>query len=300
LVAGDPLTPPRLLSDFSGAIPADVPGGVAGGGGGDEVIGGGGGGATGTGVLDIAGHLTELTISGATTLTTDVDRVVRTYVWIRPDRIAEMGGQARYAGANLTVLESMPLATGVLAGLVLAISRLRTGIDGLLAGLDAVDAVAIVYASTFAILYADSLPLHAQYTQRYLFPLYPLAVYGLCRLPTTRRVLADHWRPLVWSYAGMLFVGGQLLFMYVSLQDLAVGEAFQFHGVLNLALGVLLVLALSGATIRSRLEGAAAVLLGLTAAATTILILVSGLVYFPIGRYALPLIDLLSDLLAAA
>lgn len=289
LLAGDPLTPPRLLPDYvpTGGGPSTSP--VE-----DSLRGGS------TGIVGVVNHFSTLAIGGFVTLTTDLERVFHTYVRSQPGAISEMGGHLRYAGANLTVLESMPLATGLVSGIAVLLVSLRKQTTSLRSGLRTTDVLAATLGVTFAILYADRLPLHAQYTQRYLFPLYPLAIYGLARLPPIRRVIATRWRLALWTYAVTLCIGGQLLFAYVLVEDIAVGGAFQLHAILNLGLGVLLALALTLSTITTAADRLSAIALGLTTAAGTVFLLLSGLVYFPIGPYALPVIEVFNELVAAA
>lgn len=94
-------------------------------------------------------------------------------------------------------------------------------------------------------------------------------------------------------------IGGQLFFAYIVLEDVSVGEPFQLHAVLNLGLGVLLAIGLTLSTITAATDRLSAVALGLATAAGTLLVLMAGLVYFPIGPYFLPVVDVLNDLIAA-
>ena len=149
-------------------------------------------------------------------------------------------------------------------------------------------------------LVAEGLQGHVQVTQRYLFPLDLLATYGLVRLPPTRRVLTHHVRPLGWSYAAGVFVGGQLFFAAVLLGDLSVGEAFRLHATVNLALAAFLALMLVVASRRSAYERLAAIAVGLAAAAGTVFVVMAGIVYFQIGPYALPLVEELAQAIASA
>lgn len=295
-IAGDPLAPPRLLPDY-------VPSTTGGDGtlpGGEDVFGGSG--AT-TGMVGVLVRVRDITLGGLATLSADYERIYHTYV--RSRSVAEMtlgggGGQLRYAAANLSVLESMPLATGLFAAVGIAIKRVRRRVRALADGLTATDGLALVMSAAFAVLYADSLPLVAQYTQRYLFPVFPLALYGLARLPVTHRSLADHWRLGGWVFAVTVLIGGQLLFVFVVVQNLSVGEAFQLHALLNLSVGVVLVLALSGAVLHPQDRRPAAAALGLAAGVGAVFVLLSGVVYFPIGPYVLPMVEALSELIAAA
>lgn len=292
LLTGDPLTPPRLLPNYTGSGGSGAPSSPGGG------LGGGGGGGVSTGFMDVFDRASRMAVGGFVTLTTDVDRFIRTYVRSHPGEIQYLGGQYRLAGANLSVIESMPLAAGLVGGLALVFLRLRRGATNVLSGIRTTDALAVFLGLTFASIYADRLPLHAQNTQRYLFPLYPLAVYGLARLPPTRRVFAERWRLAVGTYGLALSIGGVLLPAFVTRQDLGVGEAFQVHAIVNLELGLLLAIALAASSLRPIFDRLSAVAFGLSAAAGTILILLSAVLYFPIGPYLLPIVEALSEIAA--
>lgn len=320
-LSGEVLRPPRLLPDFEpDTLTASADGG-------EEGVfsgGGAGGSADGTGgspsthpAFDVVGRAMEVTVAGLRTLISDPAAVFRTYLrsTSRAARALQGGdGQLRYAAANLSVLESMPLAAGLVAGLAIVARALRGRLRDLRVGLSdlrgrlrdmrdavtATDALAVVFALTFAVLYAQRLPLVAQYTQRYLFPLYPLTIYGLARLQPVRRCLAANRRLACWTYAGAVLIGGQLVLVAVVAQELAVSEAFQFHAMVHLATGALLALALSAAVVRPERTRPAAVALGLVTATGTVFVLWSAVVYFPIGRFALPAVEVLSDLIAAA
>lgn len=141
-----------------------------------------------------------------------------------------------------------------------------------------------------AVLYAQQLPLVAQDTVRYLFPPFPLAIYGLARVARIRRVLATHRRLSIWTFAASLLVDGQVAFVLVVAQDLAVGEAVRLHAIATLALAGLLGLPLSlvaGLPERGR---SAAVALGVRATATTVFVLPANVVSFPMGRFAVPVV----------
>ncbi len=58
------------------------------------------------------------------------------------------------------------------------------------------------------LLYNTRLPLHAQVTARYLFPLYPLGVFcsrGSRRTQEPR----DLWYTFLWTVAGTVLLGGR-------------------------------------------------------------------------------------------
>lgn len=297
-ISGDPLTPPRLLPAFTPDGGTVRPGTA-------EVFTGGG--TDGTGGLGILARVRDLAIGGVASLLGDPDRVYHTYVRSRSLGAMTLdggAGQFRFAAANLSFVESMPLAGGLVASgvaaVVLAWRWVRNRGAAISGRLTATDGLAVAVALTFAVLYAQELPLVAQYTVRYLFPLFPLSIYGLARLGATRGVISGHGRLVGWTYAGGVLVGGQLAFAYVVASDLAVGEAFRLHALVNLALAAALAVTLAVAVLRPSRDRPAAVALGLAAAATTVFLVLAAVVYFPIGRFLLPVVQALADLVAAA
>jgi hypothetical protein len=161
-----------------------------------------------------------------------------------------------------------------------------------------VDLFALLTVVGLTLQYASRLPIHAQITVRYLFPLFPLGVYLVVRLPVVRQTLTEHWRPFAWTVTGTLLVGGQLVVVVVYLAADGLGEAFQFHALLALAVGLPLGLwALAG-----RSDGwhgrVGAVLLGVATAVPTLFVLLTALEYYPLGdAHALPMVRALADLL---
>lgn len=81
--------------------------------------------------------------------------------------------------------------------------------------LGTVVAFAIVYAALLTLVYLPRLPLHATITVRYLLPLFPIALYGLLRLGSVRRVLEEQPVACGFAYLGGVLVGGQLLVVYL-------------------------------------------------------------------------------------
>ena len=215
----------------------------------------------------------------------------------------------------LTVTESSPLAAGLVAGCAAAIagfarSARRIGTanrpvasalqwlrDGRRAPAAATDAFALLTALFFLLTYATRLPLHAMVTVRYLLVLFPLAVYGLARTPVLRRVVAKQGRLCVWSYAGGVLVGAQLIYVVVAVRDFGPGEAFQLHALAGLAVAGAFALAALASLVDERADRATAVTGGVAAALGTDFLLLSGLFYFQYGPYALPLVDYLAGLL---
>ncbi|MFC6862451.1 hypothetical protein ACFQGE_03115 [Halomicroarcula sp. GCM10025817] len=201
---------------------------------------------------------------------------------------------------NLAVLESAPVLL-VAVGALRAAQVRATDLSlppRVLPATRVVDRFALLTVVGLTLQYVSRLPIHAQITVRYLFPLFPLGVYLVVRLPVVRQTLTEHWRPFAWTVAGTLLVGGQLVVVVVSLTADGLGEAFQFHALLALGAGIPLGLwALAG-----RSDGwagrAGAVLLGVATAVPTLFVLLVALEYYPLGNaHALPMVRALADVL---
>ena len=152
----------------------------------------------------------------------------------------------------------------------------------------------------FLLLYLPVLPLHAQVTVRYLLVLYPLAVYGMARQAPLRRALGTHWRAALWTWVGGVLVGAQLFVAGVTAGSLARGEAMQVHAFAGLAVAGAFGALAAATVVTDRGDRAVAVAGGLAAALGTDFLLLSGLVYFQYGQYALPAAGWVADLLAVA
>lgn len=217
------------------------------------------------------------------------------------DRVARSANDA--PAANLSLLESAPLLAGALAFVPVAVSASRSdgGLRRLAGRFTAVDAFVVVLAVGYTLVYASRLPIHAQVTVRYLFPLYPLAVYGLVRLPPIGVALTDHWRTFAWTYAGSVLLGGQLLLVALVVLGPGRGEAFQFHALVALSTAGLV----GSWSLTGRTEGrwgrfGAASLALATAAATTFVLFVS-VEYYALGdSHALPMVRAVAELVSLA
>ena len=318
LISGDPLRPPRMLSRF-GDLSKEATFGSSSGSRPDS------GGELSFGwlprwfagsILELSGRLSLLFdpfVRGTRVLTERPDDVYRTL--IRAGYIDSIGSHDDNQAINLTVLESAPIVAGVLGAVGLAGSRLRStrGVDrsvrvrlgGVVSSLTdspgrATDAFVALSAVLFFLAYIPRLPIHAQVTVRYLLPLYAVGVYGLARQPSVRRVLSDHGRAVVWTYLGGVMLGAQLFFVVVTVGTFGRGGALQLHAVLGIAVGGVFALLAAGSAVDDRFDRATAVALGLSAAMGTNLLVLSGVVYFQYGPYALPMVDWLADLLASA
>ncbi|PSQ03366.1 hypothetical protein BRC92_07060 [Halobacteriales archaeon QS_4_69_31] len=315
LIAGDPLQPPRMLPDYGGVV------GESGSGAGGEAGGSGeGSGSFVTAVFPPAVATTLLAVSdrvgtllhpfrlGLWVVADKPDALLSTFV--RSGYSDRLVGENLKQAINLSVAEAGPLVGGVVAG-VAVLTRRAQRVDGREAvrefrsRLDAAgparttDAFAAVCGLLFVLVYLPRLPVHAQVTARYLLVLYPLALYGLVRLGPLRRVLADHWQTGLWTWAGGVFVGGQLFVVAVAAGSLGRGSAFQLHALAGLGAAALFAVLASASVLTDRADRATALAAGLAAALGTNLVVLSGLVYFQYGPYALPAAGAVADLLSA-
>lgn len=297
LLSGDVLAPPRTLPDFDPALFDPTAGDVsteAVGEEGESMFGGGP-----QGPLWLPRVTIEHYRAGVIDALTDLDGLTETL--IATDDVAALAGDVRFRAANLAVVESAPLLGALVALPVAAVGAIGSGWRGLTARLRPVDLLAVLMGVSLLLLYLPRLPLHVQVTARYILPLFPLSVYLIARLSVVDRVLSTAGRLAVWAYAGGVLIGGQLILAFVVARDLSVGEAIQFHGLLNLALAGLVGVALLASTVDDRADPIAGVACGLAAAGGTVFVLLAAIAYFSfVGPFVLPVVETVSDLIAAA
>ncbi|QPV62258.1 hypothetical protein I7X12_16155 [Halosimplex litoreum] len=324
-ISGDPVRPPRMLSEFAVSTDGGAFGEAGSGGG------GGTGGATSDGsppllpapVRTIVATAAERSglifgpfVAGAKAVVSDPESLYRTFV--RAGYDGYIGARDNDQAINLSVLESAPVLAGVAALVATGGRRATDAVRG--SGTDrgvgdrlrrsvravrtspvaATDAFVALVAVLFTLIYIPRLPLFAQVTVRYLLPVYVLTVYALARQPWMRRVLAEHGRAALWSYLGGVLLGAQLVFVAVTVGSFGRGGAFQLHAVVGLVVGVAFAVSVLGSALDERVDSLTAVTGGLAAALGTDLALLSAFVYFRYGPHVLPVADWLTDLLASA
>lgn len=323
VVAGDPLTVPRMLPPLEtggGDIRFDSAGGSepvdAGGS-------GGGGGSTDSGsnvgvwsrlpmvasaavaaVLDsVLEALARIQVFGSF-LTAGIDAATRQplkvyHTFVRSGLVGTGSRGATGLAINLALLESLPLAGAILA-LPVAVVQRRHDIDiGSLAELRTrlatptrmADLFALVYGLLLTLLYIKRFPLHAMITVRYVYPLFPLAVYAAARLPAVRAVLYEQAALLGFSYAAGVLVGGQLTVVAVVANGYAVDEAMQGYALLGLGVATLLACWGVAAAVGHRSSRVGAVLCGAAGALSTNLMCLVAFYYFGDG-FVLPVVPL--------
>ncbi|MFB6224652.1 MAG: hypothetical protein ABEH86_13400 [Haloarcula sp.] len=301
-ISGSPIKPPRLLSG-GGTI------------GGEAASGGGGGGGSGGsgGVLTLIAPLftilergtrpllllgSEL-LGGFNTLQRQPTDVYHTFV--RSGSVSTALDNAGEESVNLSVLESAPILVTVV-GVIPAIRRLGPSLaipNRKLSANRVVDVFAVTAFSGIVLLYTSRLPLHAQVTARYLFPLYPLGVYLCMRLPAVREVLTVHWRAFLWALTATVLLGGQLAVVAGATTVNGVGEAFQLHALIGLGTAI----PLGGWVLSGQSRGvtgrAGSVLLGVATGVTTVFLLLTAVEYYALGdSHLLPMMRALGELVA--
>lgn len=207
-------------------------------------------------------------------------------VFVRSGYVAFGSRGATGLAVNLSFLESLPFAGALVAAPIAAYRGFRTDVSSPKV---ATDLLVVVYGVLLTLLYVHRLPVHATLTVRYLIPVFPLAIYGVVRLPWVRAALQQDGATAAFAYAGGVLVGGQLLAAAVVLVDATPDEAIQGFALLLLGFAT----ALAGWSLASGLgyrnTRLGAMLLGLTGAFTTNTMLLVVFYFFGLA-FALPVI----------
>lgn len=308
LITGDPLTVPRMLRSVNANADISLTGSTSSGGGGGTSSDSGGtalptfllvGLALLRSALAPLEKLLSLISKGFTALVTEPNDTYR--VLVRSGYISSLSQRAQdTAAANLSLLESAPLLAAVVAAVP---SGFRTASDcldrrSLPGGITSADVFLGLFAVALTLIYIGSLPLHAQVTARYLFPVTPAVACLVVRLPPIRRALDSHLEWMLWTALGGVLIGGQFVLVALLALDVARGEAFQFHALLGLAVATLLAVWCLVGSITDRFDRAGAALLGATTAVATIFVCLAAVEYFGLGQaHALPMVRVLADVL---
>ena len=246
--------------------------------------------------------------AGLSVLFSEPSRVYHTF--FRSGYLADVAAPDGTAAISLTVFESMPLLSGLIAlpvALGQAIRRRSHSVRFWLRGpAGTADVGLAVYGLTVTLLYLPRLPLHAQVTVRYLLPVFPIGLYLLVRCRPIRRAIDDHTAWLWTSYVVGVFIGGQLLLVAVATLAGTIGEAFQFHAVIGLAFAGVLAATITAVAVKTHSGNRLlAIALGLTAATTTVFVVFVSVgytdaigVYPGGGDHALAIVRLLAKTVA--
>lgn len=324
LVSGNPVLPPHFLDAYSGGSLANAAGGGA-----DATAStansgatgsGGDGGAASTGgswLVGVVGAVVavgqsavakadpavalvergvDMYLSGSVVLATEPERVFRTFVRWGGSASATQMTLFLNDATNLSVIESAPVVVGMVAlPLRRRVAKLRSGTLTLRDSVDPVDLVVVVFSLLFACLYINRLPVRLMVTVRYLHPLYPVAVYGLFRLPQVRSLLVTQTRSAVLGYEATVLLGLPLSYGALLLFETTNGRVVQSLGLVSLAVATVLVVSLLAGTRDERADPVAAGAFGAAVGVTTMYLLLTSVILFHHGPSALPAVDVFSD-----
>ena len=229
------------------------------------------------------------------------------YVFVRSGHIPGVRYLVnQYEVVELTVVESMPLVGALVALPAIAITKLRrrgrtlVGWPRSASPARQTDLLVVAIATMVTVVYLSRLPLHTMLTVRYLLPVFPLALYGVARLGVVSAAVTHSPRGLAVAYLGTVAGGTLLLPGILTVVDPALGEAVQFHALVNLATATALSIAVVGRTIAPARVGRRWVTttLGVAAGATTIYVCFAAFAYFTYGSFALDGVEVLAKSLS--
>jgi len=324
LIAGDPFTPPRMLDRYgAGAVNTPVTEDLA------AVSDSSGTEADGTSTSDSSGTSTsdgsdtsivntilEGIVGGAGPLLGTVDRAllfteflshgfeavrqepIRLYhTFVRSGYLGFSSSGATGLAINVAFLEALPIAGALIAAPIVAV---RTVFDTLIRNtspslrsspLFAADIFVAVYTILITLLYIYRLPIHAALTVRYVYPLFPLAIYAVARLSWVRTTVTERPLWLGLTYAGSVLIGGQLVLITVVTKGYTADETIQGIALLSLAVTAGTGLwSLAGAFDRTN-TSIGAILLGVGSGLATILMCVFAFSFFgPTAKFVLSLL----------
>jgi hypothetical protein len=240
--------------------------------------------------------------TGLTLAQEEPERLYHTFV--RSGRIPEYVdyGMTDQEAIDLALLEVAPLLGGALGVVGAGVHRLRAASlasarTALVRPARQTDLLAVAMTLALVLANVERLPLHTQFTVRYLVPIVPLGLYGIARLDCVHRVVRADLRWITGAYLGTLLVGG-LGFLAANLWlGLALGEAMQLHALVNLASAALLASWAVVASLVDLDERVGIVTLALPAALSTLFLLFTGLLYLQYADYALSLVETLIELI---
>lgn len=274
------------------------------------------------GAFDRIVEVLRRTVGGALSALTDPDRLW--HVFVRSGNVPGVNYRLiGYRIVELTVLESAPLLGALAVAPALALARLRGTVAAVAARDDSgagsprrirsalgsrtpaslsparqTDLLVVVVAVAFAFAFLQRLPLHAQFTVRYVLPVYPLALYGVARLAPVASSLRGAPRSAAGGFLAGVACWTGVVVATLATASLAVGEAVQFHALGHLLAAVVVAGLVAGRCLapeRVRRRWVAAAL-GVTGGITTGYYLLVGLGYFRYGTYALSIGGRLADL----
>ncbi|WP_284006935.1 hypothetical protein [Haloarcula pelagica] len=227
------------------------------------------------------------------------DRLVD--IFLRSGRIDGLSYDINgYEVVELALLEAMPVAGAVAALPLLAARRVRGRAERVrslarpwtLTPVGQTDLLVCTLAAVLTVVYLSRLPLFSQLTVRYLHPVLPLLVYAAVRLPAVRAGLDGGRRFLAVATVGWTGLVSAGMLGAITTLALAVGEAVQLHAVVALLSAAGWAVAVIARTVTpERVSGRLVAVAGTATVGVGIsYVVVSAFVYFPYGRYALPVV----------
>jgi hypothetical protein len=245
--------------------------------------------------------------TGITVLLSEHEKLY--YTFVRSGRIPIRVNYAlnQQEAIDLALLEVAPLLAGLLGIVGAAGRRLRNlsspraVVRALARPICQTDILAVAMAAAFILANLERLPVHAQFTVRYLVPVVPLGLYGVARLDAVQRVARTDWRWLVVPFLIVIGIVGTNLLVVHAVFGLAIGEAMQLHALLGLTSAIVAGSWALVAGIKPDIDArTGAVALSLPAGVTVLFLLFSGLLYFQYADHAVPVASALSKLLPVA
>lgn len=290
LIAGHPFEPPRLLSGYTESMNEEAAIGAPGGDSGGSSGGGSGGGSSGGGGIHVVlPSFVTYPLLFVEQYATGIDTILDnpgqlTEIFLLSSEEVDIGA---WNGQNLSVLESAPVLGLVGAAIGGWIRRMRTraGVPG------SVTLFGLLVVASYLLMYVQRLPLHAQFTVRYLFPVFPVALVLAFRNFDAGDILLDEYKLIGAGYAATTIVVAIGILAITYMLRLTEGQALTVHAAINVSLAVLwfLVALVLGATDRGR--SVFALGFGVTAGAGTALYLAITSVYFHWGASLLPAVE---------
>jgi len=264
--------------------------------------------ATGAAVLAAVpgrlGRLWEFVDEGISIVLGDPERLG--HVFFRSGRVPGVKyGINQQEAIELTVLESAPILGVLVAAPLLWGRRMLAATRESLRAVPAAirtnpryqtDLLAGGIVVMFTLLYLPRLPLYSQITMRYLVPAMPVALYGVARIPAVRRGLDENFQEFLRAYAAASVIGIVGVVAAFDWIEPALGEAMQFHALLNLVVAGLTIAVVVVAIVREDQKGVATAI-GAAGGAGTTLFVLSGVEYFTYGQFTYPIVRWLSELL---
>jgi hypothetical protein len=200
---------------------------------------------------------------------------------------------------HLSMLESMPLLGALSAAPAYLIARIKhRGNRGSESPKRIVDGFVLVLILLWMGLYFQRLPVHAQYTVRYLHPLYPLGIYLLFRLPVVRNAVSGYPRNAIAAYIGTVVCGAGGYIILLAYSGAVISEAVQLYALIALGVALCVTIWAFAGVLTGASPRIGATVLGVATASMTVYLLVSGFATFAYTHnYLLPVGRAIAELL---